>query len=319
MPYFSIIIPVYNVEPYLRECLDSVLAQTFTDWEAICIDDGSTDGSGAILDEYAAKDKRFRVIHQANEGVSVARNLALDLSTGDWVCFLDSDDIWDAETLVNVNYIIHKENPDLVRFRYKMFIRMDEVLGSGHITDYALITGEVAINRFVNDELIQAGYACLLFVRRTLLREVRFPIGVKYAEDALFSLDLFSKIKKIAQSEFVGYFYRIRGNSATRTLIESTERVRFFQSLERIINLYPVLPNFTFMSWFAVISWILRPKDIKRADAIHTQFKRLWLTGRIKASFLKPYARVPFYFYVLFGWVKPARYVYILIKNKIKF
>ena len=69
-PFFSVIIPVYNVAPYLRECLDSVLKQTFTDWEAICVDDGSTDESGAILDEYAAKDKRFRVIHQANAGVS---------------------------------------------------------------------------------------------------------------------------------------------------------------------------------------------------------------------------------------------------------
>ena len=63
-PVFSIIIPVYNVAPYLRECLDSVLAQTFADWEAICVDDGSTDGSGAILDEYAAKDARFRIVHQ---------------------------------------------------------------------------------------------------------------------------------------------------------------------------------------------------------------------------------------------------------------
>ena len=79
---FSIIIPVYNVAQYLRECLDSVLAQTFTDWEAICVDDGSTDGSGAILDEYAAKDWRFRVIHQDNAGVGFARNVALNVARG---------------------------------------------------------------------------------------------------------------------------------------------------------------------------------------------------------------------------------------------
>lgn len=78
---FSIIIPVYNVAPYLRECLDSVLAQICTDWEweAICVDDGSTDGSGAILDEYAARDGRFKVIHQTNAGVSAARNAALNV------------------------------------------------------------------------------------------------------------------------------------------------------------------------------------------------------------------------------------------------
>ena len=84
MPFFSIIIPVYNVAPYLRECLDSVIAQTFTDWEAICVDDGSTDGSGAILDEYAARDERFK---------SVARNAAIELMHGDWFLFVDADDV----------------------------------------------------------------------------------------------------------------------------------------------------------------------------------------------------------------------------------
>ncbi len=90
--FFSIIIPVYNVAPYLRECLDSVLAQTFTDWECICVDDGSTDGSGEILDEYAAKDKRFVVVHKANAGVSEARNSALRMAKGEWIWFVDSDD-----------------------------------------------------------------------------------------------------------------------------------------------------------------------------------------------------------------------------------
>lgn len=79
--------------PYLRECLGSVLAQTCTDWEAICVDDGSTDGSGAILDEYAARDGRFKVIHQSNAGVSAARNAALNVVCGEWVYFLDADDL----------------------------------------------------------------------------------------------------------------------------------------------------------------------------------------------------------------------------------
>ena len=76
-PFFSIIIPVYNVAPYLRECLDSVLAQTYPNWECLCVNDGSTDGSSAILDEYAEKDSRFRVFHKTNGGVSAARNISL--------------------------------------------------------------------------------------------------------------------------------------------------------------------------------------------------------------------------------------------------
>ena len=89
---FSIVIPVYNVAPYLRECLDSLLAQTCADWEAVCVDDGSTDSSGAILDEYAANDSRFVVVHQENRGVSAARNKGLDIAKGEWLVFLDGDD-----------------------------------------------------------------------------------------------------------------------------------------------------------------------------------------------------------------------------------
>ena len=90
--FFSIIIPVYNVEPYLRECLDSMLAQTCGDWEAVCVDDGSTDGSAAILADYASRDSRIHVVTQPNGGLSAARNTGLDHARGDYILFLDSDD-----------------------------------------------------------------------------------------------------------------------------------------------------------------------------------------------------------------------------------
>ncbi|MDR2409141.1 MAG: glycosyltransferase, partial [Bacteroidales bacterium] len=92
MTVLSIIVPVYKVEPYLRRCIDSILAQTFTDFECILIDDGSPDGCPAICDEYAEKDKRIMVIHQENEGVSAARNAGLDIAKGEWIGFVDSDD-----------------------------------------------------------------------------------------------------------------------------------------------------------------------------------------------------------------------------------
>ena len=91
-PKISIIVPVYKVEKYLCRCLDSIVAQTFTDWECILIDDGSPDNSGKICDEYAEKDGRFRVIHQENAGVSAARNAGLDAARGEWIGFVDSDD-----------------------------------------------------------------------------------------------------------------------------------------------------------------------------------------------------------------------------------
>ncbi|MFI3241776.1 MAG: glycosyltransferase, partial [Alphaproteobacteria bacterium] len=92
MNKISIIIPVYNVEKYLSQCLDSILNQTFNDWEAICVNDGSTDKSAEILTKYANKDSRIKVINQENYGVSSARNAAVKKITGEWTCFLDADD-----------------------------------------------------------------------------------------------------------------------------------------------------------------------------------------------------------------------------------
>ena len=89
----SIIIPVYNTKPYLDACLQSVIGQTYQNLEILIIDDGSTDSSGAICDEYAEKNHKFKVVHQSNRGVSVARNIGIELAQGDWVWFVDSDDI----------------------------------------------------------------------------------------------------------------------------------------------------------------------------------------------------------------------------------
>ena len=92
MPAISVIIPIYNVEKYLRRCLDSVLNQTFSDWEAICVNDGSPDGSAAILSEYAARDARFKIVNKPNGGLSDARNAGMAVATGDYILYLDSDD-----------------------------------------------------------------------------------------------------------------------------------------------------------------------------------------------------------------------------------
>ena len=92
-PKISVIVPVYNVEKYLCRCIDSILAQTFTDFELLLIDDGSKDSSGEICEEYAGKDARIRVFHRQNGGVSTARNLGIDKAKGEWIYFVDSDDV----------------------------------------------------------------------------------------------------------------------------------------------------------------------------------------------------------------------------------
>ena len=100
-PKVSIIVPVYNVEPYLRQCMDSLVNQTYQNIEIICVDDGSTDASGAILEEYAAEDCRIRLVHQSNSGLSAARNAGFLLATGSYIMYVDSDD-WIDLSLIHI-------------------------------------------------------------------------------------------------------------------------------------------------------------------------------------------------------------------------
>ena len=119
MPFFSITIPVYNVEKYIHQCLDSVMEQTFKDFEVIILDDGSTDNSGNICDEYAHKDSRVKVIHDKNMGLLMARRRALQYVKGEYVLFLDSDDYWEKDLLENIYNIFSENKIDMVFFRYK--------------------------------------------------------------------------------------------------------------------------------------------------------------------------------------------------------
>ena len=119
MPVLSIIVPVYNVEQYLGKCLDSIKNQSFKDFEAILIDDGSTDGSGAICDEYAARDNRFKVIHQENKGVSNARNVGLELAIGQYFGLIDADDQIEPDMYENMISTAKEYMADIVTCDYR--------------------------------------------------------------------------------------------------------------------------------------------------------------------------------------------------------
>ena len=116
--FFSVIVPVYNVEKYLHECVDSILRQTFSDFELILVDDGSKDTSGNICDEYAAKDQRVKVIHKENGGQSTARNLGVKLAKGEYAVFLDSDDMFADNHFLEDLKNKSEKNPDIIVFRY---------------------------------------------------------------------------------------------------------------------------------------------------------------------------------------------------------
>lgn len=123
----SIIVPVYNVEDYLHQCVDSILGQSFKDFELILVDDGSPDGSPRICNEYAQKDNRIKVIHKANGGLSDARNVGLQSATGEYVVFLDSDDWWcDLDALKKINERLEKSNADILIFQSKKYYQLND-------------------------------------------------------------------------------------------------------------------------------------------------------------------------------------------------
>ena len=123
MPAVSVIIPIYNVEKYLRRCLDSVLNQTFKDWEAICVNDGSPDGSGSILSEYASRDSRFKIVNKENGGLSDARNAGMKIATGEYVLYVDSDDFIHPQTLEITYALAQRDGSDIVSFTYDRIYR----------------------------------------------------------------------------------------------------------------------------------------------------------------------------------------------------
>ena len=140
MPAISIIIPIYNVEKYLRRCLDSVLNQTFSNWEAICVNDGSPDESYKILDEYAARDSRFKIMNKENGGLSDARNAGMAVATGDYILYLDSDDFIHPQTMEIAYFLAKRDNSDIVSFTYDRIYRAAQKLKSYGIMPDLLCT-----------------------------------------------------------------------------------------------------------------------------------------------------------------------------------
>ena len=212
-PSFSIIIPVYNVAPYLRECLDSVLSQTLTDWEAICIDDGSTDGSGAILDEYAAKDARFRVIHQANAGVSAARNVGLDQIRGRYFFFVDSDDYLKSEYIERL-YSLVKDRPGWVgAIGWTVF--PDGHPECGRKARASAWSGEHS--PICCGAMLQSGsHWCKIYPTELLSAgaRIRFAKNLRIGEDAVVAMQILSRAAGlIVDGGYNGYFYRERNIS----------------------------------------------------------------------------------------------------------
>lgn len=215
----SIVIPVYKVEAYLRECLDSVLAQTYQNWEAICVNDGSPDGCGAILDEYAKKDKRFVVIHKENEGVSSTRNVGLRHVKGDYITFLDSDDIIYPQFLEYMLKTILDDNTDVVC--------CDKLKGKKHISYISTmyknkntkIVRQPLIHLFKHKNPKISVSVWGKVYKRKVIEKIYFNHDFKIsAEDYLFIIEVFNKVERVSVVKEKLIYYRLNENSLTHKI-----------------------------------------------------------------------------------------------------
>lgn len=216
----SVIIPVYNVRAYLTDCLESVVAQTLADKEVMLIDDGSTDGSAEICDYYASLYSYFRVIHKPNGGPSSARNLGIGEAKGEWLIFLDSDDVWaDHDCLASLHEYVTSLNLDIVRFEYQA---VDENLKpiEPRSFDKSLVTGRVVDNfEFVKYAIAGEWFTWLSMMRASAVEDLRFNERIRSQEDIDFYCRFFARQElRCGYIDRRMYLYRKRVSSITMTV-----------------------------------------------------------------------------------------------------
>lgn len=213
----SVILTAYNAAAYLREAMDSVLAQEHKDWEAICIDDGSTDETGSILDEYEIRDLRIKVVHQENKGLSAARNAGLALAAGDYITFCDADDMLSPYWFSNAMMQIEETHPDLLR---ACLVFGKDVPADFHSKRIPCVLQNVVGQRdclkWAWDVFALGGFSVLNFIKAELKPFMEFPEGGLLKEDSLMLLGLAPHLGKIVQSDYCGYFYRNTQGSLLR-------------------------------------------------------------------------------------------------------
>ena len=245
-PRISIICPVYNAEKYLRKCVDSVLVQTFTDFELLLVDDGSHDGSGVICDEYAEKDSRVRVFHKENGGVSSARNIGLKYANGEWVYFIDSDD----ELYINTLDILTKNIDESIAYvmaGYTQYNELGEIKYSIKTRRIEFIRSIDAISQmFKPKDYIYHGYLWNKLFRLSIIKrcKYRFDEKIHFNEDRLFNVLYLIMIRdgKCLYMTAPVYKYIEREGSAMDSLKKSYNSM-FVTDLDAYINMLNALKS----------------------------------------------------------------------------
>ena len=300
---YSIIIPVYNIKEYLADCLDSVLAQSFSDYEVILVNDGSTDGSDTLCNAYAAQHPQIHVVHQPNQGVSVARNTGLEHAQGKYVLFLDSDDWWEQNLLELLTPFINK-NCDLVEFGYQAIVdHAPPKTVCPQIFCSNLRGADYLQQVFCKMEIPIGSCWCCAYRRQLLMdQNLRFPVGVRYGEDLKFRIAVLEKATSVYTISEAPYCYRIRSSSVTNALSAPAFSDVLSVSSELCRN-YPlaVTANYYCMNLLAVAS--LTRKEAKLLNPLFRKNRSLMKLATDKR------ARIARILFSVFGWYFSAKLI----------
>lgn len=246
MVQFSIIVPVYNVKSFLRQCIDSILGQSCLNFEVILVDDGSTDGSSIICDEYANKYEKVKVIHKQNGGQNSARIAGLSNSQGKYICFVDSDDYIDSEFLMNFQKILDAYEPEIIaidctRFNDKGTYLLNNSCNAGYYYGEKLAELKEKLvydeeNKKINLGAIMPSLWSKCFQRKNLIKAYRnIDTTIKIGEDMLISMPMLNNCKSVYVSDYCGYFYRFNELS-----IVNTFRIKDFAKDRKLVQILDV-------------------------------------------------------------------------------
>ena len=274
----SVIVPIYNSEKHLNKCVDSILNQTYKDLEIILIDDGSTDNSPKICDEYAKNDNRIKVIHKENGGLSSARNAGLKIATGEYITFVDSDDYIDVTMYEKMHASIKKPNADICMCGSKTVDKNCKEIARDILPDDCLFTGEDIILNFVIK--LKTAVWNKLF-RYEIVKNIHFPPGRVHGEDLVFLSMFLDKTTTMSTVSDACYFYFKRQNSITTSRFSERAFDEIYCkdiSRENFVNTFPEYSQL-FLVWpFKARMNILRkiittcPEKYKKTQKDYTEY-----------------------------------------------
>ena len=325
----SVIVPVYNVEQYVGECIESILNQSFYDIELILINDGSKDNSGFICDEYAKKDNRIKVIHKKNEGVSIARNIGIKNASGKYIAFVDSDDLVDKEIYTTMLQAIEESGSDLVMCRYeKVYSNRNNELAIEPLRE-GLYDKEQIFNNLILDMIGNDTCRCLYKKDIIDKYKIEFPV-IKIAEDMLFHLYYLMSCKKVYVVNKALYYYRYNELSATNNYINNLWEILMNQLelVEDGLNKFNLLNSKSKerleINTFYFISWCFtnecNPRNLKKYREIIKEMKKISKHNKFKKVFTwKNIMKASFKERCLFTCIKLKLYILVYLYHHKKF